>query len=96
VTNTANAGTSEPTPSAPVPLAGIDEILALVVKISRERVRDLTFRSDFPEPVAELAEGDVWHLEDVEAWISEHYDAVIEMLNRRDDLSGVLASPMTI
>jgi hypothetical protein len=30
--------------------------------------------------VAELAEGDVWHRDEVEAWINEHGDAVAEML----------------
>ena len=71
MTNTANALT---------PLAGVDEILGLLVKISRERVLELTFRSDFPEPAAELAEGDVWRRDDVEAWINEHGDVVADML----------------
>jgi prophage regulatory protein len=78
VTNTANVCI----PSASTPLAGIDEILVLLVRISRERVRELTFRSDFPEPAAELAGGDVWHRADVEAWIDEHGDAVADMLKR--------------
>src|SRR5687768_17316780 len=42
MTNTANVSTPEPTGSAPVPLAGIEEILDLLVKISRDRVRELT------------------------------------------------------
>lgn len=75
-----NADTPEPNPSAPLPLAGIDEILFLLVKICRQRVLELTFRSDFPEPAADLAEGAVWFLEDVEAWINEHGDAVADML----------------
>jgi hypothetical protein len=78
VTNTADAGGPGPAPSAPTPLAGIDEILGLLVKISRECVLELTFHSDFPEPAAELAAGDVWLLEDVEAWINEYGDAVAE------------------
>jgi len=68
--------------NATAPLAGLDEILDLLLTISRERVRELTFRSDFPEPAAELAEGDVWLRDDVEAWINEHGDAVADMLRR--------------
>ena len=75
MTNTVNAGAPELTQSAPIPLAGITEIRAMLGQISRERVLELTFRSDFPEPAAELVEGDVWLLEEVEAWINEHGDA---------------------
>jgi hypothetical protein len=82
VTNSANAGAPAPFPSASTPLAGIDEILDLLVKFSRDRVRGLTFRSDFPEPVAELAEGDVWYRDDVEAWIRQHGDAVADVLRQ--------------
>lgn len=42
--------------------------------------RELTLRSDFPEPASELAEGDVWLREDVEAWINEHGEAVADIL----------------
>jgi hypothetical protein len=70
------------TPSASTPLAGIDEIRLLLVKICREGVRELTFRSDFPEPEAELAAGDVWLLEDIEAWINEHGDVVAEVFKQ--------------
>jgi hypothetical protein len=80
MTNTANVNTPESTRSAPVPLAGIEEILDLLVKISRDRVRELTFRSDFPEPAAELAQGDIWLRDDIEAWIHEHGDALADML----------------
>jgi hypothetical protein len=80
MTDTANVSAPESTGSAPVPLAGIDEILDLLVTISRDRVRELTFRSDFPEPAAELAQGDVWLRDDVEAWIHEHGDALADML----------------
>lgn len=75
MTNTANDSTR-------VPLAGIEEILDLLVRISRERVQELTFRSDFPEPVAELADGDVWLRDDVEAWIHEHGDALASVLKQ--------------
>jgi prophage regulatory protein len=77
MSNTASA--PAPNPSTPVPLAGIDEILVLLLKISRQRVLELTFRSDFPEPAAELVEGDIWFLEDVEAWINGHGDALADV-----------------
>jgi prophage regulatory protein len=80
MTNTANA--PEPTGSAPVPLAGIEEVLGLLVEYSREWVRELTYRSDFPEPAAELAQGDIWLRDDVEAWINEHGAALADMLRQ--------------
>ena len=82
MTNTANVSAPAPLRSAPVPLAGIEEILNLLVKISRDRVRELTFRSDFPQPKAELAQGDSWLREDVEAWIDDHGDALADMLRQ--------------
>jgi len=83
MTNTTNVSVPEPARSVPVPLAGIEEIVDLLVKISRDRVRELTFRSDFPKPEAELAQGDIWLRDDVEAWIHEHNDALADMLRTR-------------
>ena len=40
--------------------------------VSRQRVHQLATRSDFPQPVAELAQGKVWVLADIEAWISAY------------------------
>jgi len=40
--------------------------------LSRQRVHQLAARSDFPRPVAELAQGKVWALADIQAWISTH------------------------
>jgi prophage regulatory protein len=40
--------------------------------VSRERVRQLTLRSDFPEPYERLAMGTVWLVADVERWIRIH------------------------
>jgi hypothetical protein len=79
VTDTANAGIPAPTPSGPIRLAGIDEIFDLVVKISKEGVLELTFRSDFPKPADELGAGDVWLLDDVEAWLNQHDDVQAEV-----------------
>jgi len=64
----------------PGPFVGMGEIRDLLLEISKERVESLTVRSDFPEPVDELAAGAVWLLEDVEAWIDQHCDALADML----------------
>ncbi|MFF0144613.1 hypothetical protein ATK36_3206 [Amycolatopsis sulphurea] len=40
--------------------------------ISRQRVYQLTSRADFPEPVAQLAMGNVWRTEDVRGWARNH------------------------
>jgi prophage regulatory protein len=82
VTSTTNVSAPAPAQSAPVLLAGIEEILGLLVEYSREWVRELTYRSDFPEPAAELAQGDIWLRDDIEAWINEHGDALADMLRQ--------------
>jgi predicted DNA-binding transcriptional regulator AlpA len=51
-------------------LVGAAEI-ARLLGVSRQRVTQLTSRQDFPEPVAVLAMGKVWLLDDVGAWIAE-------------------------
>ena len=55
----------------PLPLVGPHEIRAML-GVSRQRVYQLATRSDFPKPVAELAQGKVWMLADIAAWISVH------------------------
>ncbi|WP_412735716.1 helix-turn-helix transcriptional regulator [Krasilnikovia sp. MM14-A1259] len=52
-------------------LMGAHEIRVRLGGISRQRAYQLTSRRDFPTPVAELAMGNVWLAEDVEAWIKE-------------------------
>jgi len=79
MTNTANGDTPEPNEKVSLPLVGITEIGDLLVRITRRRVLDLTLRSDFPEPEADLAAGEVWLRDDVEAWIDAHGDAVADM-----------------
>jgi prophage regulatory protein len=83
--NTVNVGASTALPG----LGGIEEIRLLLVKISRERVLELTFRANFPEPAADLAEGAVWFLDEVEAWIKENGNAVAEVF-KHDDLNKEL------
>ena len=40
--------------------------------VSRQRVYQLAARPDFPEPVATLAQGKIWSIDDIEKWAAEH------------------------
>jgi predicted DNA-binding transcriptional regulator AlpA len=55
-----------------VRLMGAHEIRVRLGGISRQRVYQITSRADFPAAAADLAQGKVWLVEDVEAWIAEH------------------------
>ena len=55
----------------PIRLVGAHEIRDSL-GVSRQRVYQLVKRSDFPQPIAELAQGKVWLLADLEAWIGGH------------------------
>jgi predicted DNA-binding transcriptional regulator AlpA len=57
----------------PLHLVGAREIRDLL-GVSRQRVYQLAGRDDFPRPVAALASGKVWRIEDIQAWIAEHRD----------------------
>ena len=46
---------------------GAQEI-GTMLRVSRQRVQQLTRRDDFPAPVQRLAMGAVWRRRDVEAW----------------------------
>lgn len=48
-------------------LVGVAEIAELL-KVTRQRVQQLTQRDDFPDPEAVLSAGKVWKRSDVEAW----------------------------
>ena len=52
-------------------LAGAHEIRELL-GVSRQRVYQLAARPDFPEPVAILAQGKVWSIDDIEQWIADY------------------------
>jgi predicted DNA-binding transcriptional regulator AlpA len=54
---------------AQIRLMGVDEIRVQLGGISRQRVHQLARRPTFPRPVADLAQGRVWHADDIEAWI---------------------------
>ena len=43
--------------------------------VSRQRVYQLAGQPTFPKPVATLAQGKIWLIADVEAWISVHRTA---------------------
>jgi prophage regulatory protein len=55
----------------PPRLVGAHEIRDLL-GVSRQRVYQMAGRSDFPRPVATLAQGKVWSADDVEQWIGTH------------------------
>ena len=55
----------------PPNIVGAQEIRDML-GVSRQRVYQLAGRSDFPRPVAKLAQGTVWLSEEVEAWIDTH------------------------
>jgi prophage regulatory protein len=61
----------------PIRLIGAHEIRIRLGGVSRQRAYQITSRADFPKPMADLAQGKVWALDDVEAWMKVH---------RRDDL----------
>ena len=53
-------------------LMGAHEVRVRLGGVSRQRAYQITSRKDFPEPVADLAQGKVWAAEDVEAWMKVH------------------------
>ncbi|GLY04850.1 hypothetical protein Acsp01_52290 [Actinoplanes sp. NBRC 101535] len=56
----------------PIRLMGAHEIRIRLGGVSRQRAYQITSRTDFPKPVADLAQGKVWATEDVEAWMKVH------------------------
>jgi prophage regulatory protein len=51
-------------------LVGAHEIRIMFGGISPQRVYQITSRPDFPEPVADLAQGKVWLADEAKAWRS--------------------------
>ena len=51
-------------------LVGLTEI-ARMLGVSRQRAHQLAQTDDFPRPAAELANGRVWEIDDVDAWMRE-------------------------
>jgi len=52
-------------------LIGAHEIRDLL-GVSRQRVYQLAGQSGFPKPVATLAQGKIWAVDEVETWIDTH------------------------
>ena len=50
-------------------LGGVTEV-ADELGISRQRVAELRERPEFPGPIAEIAAGPIWDLDEIEAWLS--------------------------
>jgi predicted DNA-binding transcriptional regulator AlpA len=42
------------------------------LRVTRQRVYQITNRKGFPDPIAHLSMGQVWDTADVERWIAEH------------------------
>lgn len=42
------------------------------LRVSRQRLAEITARADFPEPIDHLRSGRVWLKADVERWIRKH------------------------
>lgn len=57
---------------------GSHEIRMRLGGISKQRVYQLTSRTDFPKPVARLAQGNIWRASDVEKWIREHRPELVD------------------
>jgi predicted DNA-binding transcriptional regulator AlpA len=51
-------------------LAGAHEVRHLL-GVSLQRVYQLAARADFPDPVAILAQGKVWSIDDIEKWLAD-------------------------
>ncbi|GGN89277.1 hypothetical protein GCM10010112_73630 [Actinoplanes lobatus] len=51
-------------------LMGVHEIRIRIGGLSRQQAYLLVNRPDFPEPVAVLAQGKVWLVDEVEAWLT--------------------------
>ena len=57
---------------------GAAEIRRALGGVSETRGRQITGRSDFPPPLADLEMGKVWWADAVEAWIAAHRRPVAE------------------
>lgn len=53
-------------------IVGAHEIRVLLGGVSRQRAYQITSRADFPQPLAELAQGKVWLADDVDGWLATH------------------------
>lgn len=58
----------------PLDLLGAAEIAALL-RVSRQRVTQLTHTDGFPDPVLRLRMGALWHAQDVRDWAARNRPA---------------------
>ena len=79
--------TKTPEPSDRITLIGMTEITDMLIRITRGGAQNLTYRDDFPTPVAELIGGEVWQLEEVTDWISAHPEVLAETFRVAEHLS---------
>ena len=56
---------------AKIVLMGISELRVRFGGVSRQRADQLTRRADFPNPLADLAQGRIWLGADVERWLKQ-------------------------
>jgi predicted DNA-binding transcriptional regulator AlpA len=73
-------------------LAGAHEVRELL-GVSRQRVYQLAARSDFPKPIAVLAQGKIWLIEEIEEWIAEHRLPAAERQPPARPPHGIARSP---
>jgi prophage regulatory protein len=62
-----------------LPLMGPHEIRLRFGGRSRQRIYQITRHESFPDPVAELEMGKVWHRDDVEAWVRRYRPDLVEV-----------------
>ncbi|WP_239393631.1 serine/threonine-protein kinase [Frankia sp. CiP3] len=48
-------------------MGGVTEV-AEILGVSRQRISKLRDRADFPDPIAEIAQGPIWNLDEIDAW----------------------------
>jgi hypothetical protein len=60
-------------------LVGKAEIADMLIRITQSGIQSLTFRDDFPAPLAELIGGEVWNHDEVVDWIISHPEALVDI-----------------
>lgn len=60
-------------------LVGLSEVYDRLLKITRAGLLEITYRDDFPAPIAELIGGAVWDGSEVDAWIAVHADELLAL-----------------
>jgi hypothetical protein len=84
---TANTDVSTSTPPSSLRLAGLSEVYDRLLKITRDGVLEITYRDDFPEPIAALVGGALWDGNEVDAWIAEHAEELLALFRAGQSIS---------